>query len=121
MKRVRIGYLAASLTTAVLVALVAGALAGEAGRSSVAAGAAVAAGFQVLVFWAMTALFPQQPLLVFGVGMLGRFVLLAATALVVVPLAGWAPAPALLTLVSVLFATTLLEPLFLRPTTANEA
>lgn len=121
MKHPRIAFALASLAAALLVGLAAAWIAGEAGRDAVVAGAALGAGFQVLVFWAMTALFPAQPLLVFGVGMLGRFALLAVAALVIVPLAGWAPAPALMTLVSVLFATTLLEPLFLRPANVNES
>lgn len=121
MKHPRIVYALASLAAALLVGLAAAQIAGEAGRDAAVGGAALGVGFQVLAFWVMTALFPTQPLLVFGVGMLGRFALLAVAALVVVPLAGWTPAPALMTLVTVLFATTLLEPLFLRPANANES
>lgn len=121
MKHPQAVYALVSLAAALVVGVAAAQLAGEAGRSGVVAGAAVGAGFQLLVFWAMSALFPSQPMLVFGVGMLGRFVLVAVAALVLVPLAGWAPAPMLLTLVSVLFATTLLEPLFLRPANGNKA
>jgi hypothetical protein len=114
--RARLMYSAVAVLLAAVVALLAAGMAGEEARGSVLAGAAVALGFQLLVFWAVTALFPGQAMLAFGLGMMGRFALVAAVALVVAPLAGWVLAPTLLTLVSVLFATTLLEPVFLRPT-----
>lgn len=85
-------------------------------RTAVAVGAAIGCVFQLLGFWAMLALFPGRQLLAFGLGMLGRFALVALAALVLLPLVGLPAAPTLLALVTVLFATTLLEPLFLRPT-----
>jgi hypothetical protein len=45
--------------------------------------------------------------------MLGRFVLVGLVAFVALPLAGLPPVATLLSLVAVLFLTTLLEPLFL--------
>jgi hypothetical protein len=49
-------------------------------------------------------------LIAFGVGMLARFLLVAVAALVAVPALGLPMAPALLSMVTVLFATTLIEP-----------
>lgn len=114
--RGRLLYTAVATLLAAVIALLAAGMVGEEGRSAVAAGAVIALGYQLLAFWAVTGLFPGQPLLAFGLGMLGRFALVVVMALVVAPLAGWILAPTLLTLVSVLFATTLLEPVFLRPT-----
>ena len=66
-------------------------------------------------------LLPGRGAVVFGVGMLGRFLLVAVSALVLVPVAGLAPAPTLLALVSVLFGPSLLEPVFLAADTRNNA
>jgi hypothetical protein len=46
-------------------------------------------------------------------GMLGRFVALVVLSFVWVPLAGLPAAPLLLSVVAVMFLTTLMEPLFL--------
>lgn len=85
-------------------------------RTGVVVGAGIGCVFQLLSFRAMLTLLPGRQLLAFGLGMLGRFALVAAAALVLLPATGLPAVPTLLTLVSVLFATTLLEPLFLRPT-----
>ena len=113
---------------AVFTALVAGvslavALAG-AGMAEDAAPVAVGAGtggaFQVLSFWTLAALFPGRQMLAFGLGMLGRLALVAGVALVLLPLTGLAAAPTLFALVTVLFATTLLEPVFLAADTRKK-
>lgn len=116
MTRGRLVYSAAALVLAGVIGMLAAGIAGAEGRSGVVAGAVVAVCFQLLVFWVVTGLLPGKPALAFGLGMMSRFFLVAVMALVIAPQAGWALAPTLLTLVSVLFATTLLEPVFLRPT-----
>lgn len=106
----------AALVVGALCCLAALALAGPDASGSVLFGATTALLFQLISFQALTAAFPERQLMVFGLGMLGRMTLVGAMAVVVVPLTGSAMAPTLLTLVSVLFATTVIEPLFLRPT-----
>lgn len=81
-----------------------------ASRPAAALGAGIAAAWQALVFAATITAFPTNRLAAFGVGMLARLVLVAAAALVGVPAMGVAPAPALLSMVTVLFATTVIEP-----------
>ncbi|HEX2095537.1 MAG TPA: hypothetical protein VHG28_24285 [Longimicrobiaceae bacterium] len=95
-------------------------LAGPAARTGVAMGAGIGSVFQVLSFWMMLALFPGRQLLAFGLGMVGRFGLVAVVALLVLPVAGLPAAPTLFALVAVLFATTLLEPLFLAADTRKK-
>lgn len=105
---------------ALLVALAGAALAGPRAATGVWVGAAVGGLFQLLSFGAMLALFPGRQMLAFGLGMLGRFALVAVVALVVLPRSGLAAAPTLFALVTVLFATTLLEPLFLAADTRKK-
>jgi hypothetical protein len=105
---------------ALLVALAGARLAGPRGAGGVWAGAALGCVFQLLSFGAMLTLFPGRQMLAFGLGMLGRFALVAAVALVVLPLTGLSPAPTLFALVTVLFATTLFEPLFLAADTRKK-
>jgi hypothetical protein len=118
--RRRIVYLAAVLVAGALVWLGGWALAPE-GVRGVSAGVAMGVAFQLLLFAAMLAAFPGRPLFAFGLGMLGRMVLVVAAALVVVPAAGLPPAPFLLSLVTVLFTTTLLEPVLMAPGPENDA
>ncbi|HEV2146959.1 MAG TPA: hypothetical protein VGR37_06135 [Longimicrobiaceae bacterium] len=101
------------VVVSVLVALAGTGMAGPEARTGVVAGAAIGGAFQLLSYWALLVLLPGRQMLGFGLGMLGRFALVAVVALVVLPLAGLPGAPTLFTLVSVLFATTLLEPVFL--------
>lgn len=118
--RRRAVYFAAVLVAAALVWLAGWALVPEQVRG-VTAGVVVGAGFQLLLFTLMLAAFPGRPLIAFGVGMLGRMVLVVAAALVVVPAAGLPPAPFLFSLVTVLFTTTLLEPVLMAPGPENDA
>ena len=82
-------------------------------RGAVAAGVLVACAFQLLVFVIAAVALPGNRLAAYGVGMLGRLLLVVAGALLVVPGTGVAAGPFLFSLVSVLFATTLLEPVAL--------
>jgi hypothetical protein len=102
------------------VALAGAGLAGPGGAAGVRVGAALGGLFQLLSFGTLHALFPGRQMLAFGVGMLGRFALVALVALVVLPLMGLPAAPTLFALVTVLFATTLLEPLFLAADTRKK-
>lgn len=107
-----------------LAALAAGAvavpavmIAGAGAWPSVAVGVVLAWAMQVALFWALAVwLFPGRMALVYGLGMAGRFAVLGVTAFFVVPLSGLAPEATLFSLVAVMFATTLLEPLVLRDT-----
>lgn|GEM_PF-2752502 len=115
MTRKRLLYSAASLVLALVIGFLAAGIASDAGREGVVAGATTAVAFQLLVFWVFTGIFADRPVVAFGLAALSRLLLVVVMALVVLPRSGWAVAPTLLTLVSVLFATTLLEPVFLRP------
>jgi hypothetical protein len=105
--------LAAVAVISAAVLLVASAVVRPEQRRAVALGVGFAACWQALVF-AVTALaLPRQRLAAFGLGMLSRFLLVVVAALVLVPLLEVPPAPALLSMVTVLFATTLIEPVLL--------
>ena len=84
-----------------------------AARGAVAAGVLVACAFQLLVFGIAAVALPGKRLAAYGVGMLGRLLLVVAGALLLVPATGVAAGPFLFSLVTVLFATTLLEPVAL--------
>jgi hypothetical protein len=93
-----------------------GALVAPSSRGGLAIGAGAAFAFQATTFGALAAaLGPERPALIYGLGMVGRFLLLAGMALIVVPALGIPPVPTLISLVATLFATTLVEPVFLRP------
>lgn len=102
--------LAAVILVAVVVWAVGSAVAGPQGRRGVAAGAAMGGLWQLLVLAVLSVALPANRLLAHGVGMLARLALVVAAGLVIVPAAGLPAAPTLLTLVTVLFATTLIEP-----------
>lgn len=104
-------FAALVVAVSLLVALLGVGMAGA--GAGVVAGAGIGCAFQLLSFWTMLALLPGRQMLAFGLGMLGRFALVALVALAGLPLAGLPAAPTLLSLVTVLFATTLLEPVFL--------
>lgn len=111
--------LVAAVTALVIVA--GGPMAGPAGREAVTTGALLGGIFQAAAFLALATLFPDRGAVVFGVGMLGRFLVVALAALVLVPVAGLTPAPTLFALVSVLFGTSLIEPVFLSAGTRTKA
>jgi hypothetical protein len=80
------------------------------GRGALAVGVLAAVAFQLLVLVIAAVVFPKNALAAYGVGMLGRLLLVVVSALVIVPAARLRPEPFLYSLVTVLFATTLLEP-----------
>lgn len=85
-------------------------LAGPAGRPAVLAGVALGCAVQLALFAVAGLLLQGKPMAAYGAGLATRFVVVVMSALVVAPAAGLAPAPFLLALVTVLFATTVLEP-----------
>ncbi|HET6231308.1 MAG TPA: hypothetical protein VFE05_14645 [Longimicrobiaceae bacterium] len=101
------------VAVAVVVVLAGRVMAAPSGFGGVMAGAALGCVFQVVAFAVLTALFPGKGLLVYGVGMMGRLALVVLTALLVLPAAGLPAAPTLFSMVTVLFVTTLLEPVLL--------
>lgn len=97
------------------------ALAGASAQRGVAAGVVIGCGFQLLFLAVAHLAFPGKQLAAYGVGMLGRLLLVLVAALVLVPATGLPPAPTLFSLVSVLFATTLLEPVALAAGTQKKS
>jgi hypothetical protein len=89
------------------------------GRGALAVGVLTAVAFQLLVLVIATVAFPDNALAAYGVGMLGRLLLVIVAALVIIPAANLRPAPFLYSLVTVLFATTLLEPVATAPGARN--
>ena len=109
-------YTAAAFAVALMVAAMGALMAGPAGRGGVYAGAGLALGVQVLVFWLfMVWLYPGRQWLGYGLGLLARFALFGVVAFLVVPHAGLPLAPTLFSLVAVLWLTTMLEPAFFKP------
>lgn len=85
------------------------------GRTGAWSGAAVAFAVQVLGFWLLFVwMLPQRHGLAHGLGTMLRFAFVALSALWLVPALGVPAAPTLLTLVAVMFLTTLSEPIILR-------
>ena len=111
---------------ATLVALLVGAIAllstGAPAHAGVLAAVGLAWAVQVVSFWVFSVwVFAGRPWLAYGMGMLVRFALFAAVALLVIPRAGFALAPTLFSLVAVFWLTTMLEPAFLKPRPARTA
>jgi len=79
-------------------------------RRAVAIGVGAGAAWQALVLTVTLTALGHNRLAAFGVGMLARFLLVAVAALVALPALGVPMGPALLSMVTVLFATTLIEP-----------
>ena len=105
---------AAAAVTLVVAACCAMLLEGT-GRIGAWFGAAVAFAVQVLGFWLLFVwVLPRRQGLAHGIGAMLRLALVAVAALWIVPAAGLPAGPTLLTLVTVLFLTTLSEPIILR-------
>ncbi|HWK90016.1 MAG TPA: hypothetical protein VNP72_08465 [Longimicrobium sp.] len=104
-----LGTLAAGVAAVGGVVFAAG-LAMTDARDALAAGVVLGCAFQLLVLGIAAAAFAGNPLAAYGVGLLGRLLLVIVAALVIVPASGLRPGPFLYSLVTVLFATTLLEP-----------
>lgn len=106
-------------TAAALLTLAVGAccamLLEGAGRTGAWSGALVAFAVQVIGFWLLFVwMLPRRHGLAHGLAALLRLGVVGLAALWVVPAVGLPAAPTLLTLVAVLFLTTLSEPLVLR-------
>jgi hypothetical protein len=112
--------LAAVAVVSAAVLLVASAVVRPEQRQAVMLGVALAAFWQALVFAVTAVALPHHRLAAFGMGMLSRFLLVVVAALVAVPLLEVPAAPALLSMVTVLFATTLIEPVLLMPGAGND-
>lgn len=110
MKRETMLAAAAVLLVGAVVYAIGLSLADPDGRGALATGVLTGVGFQLLVLVIAAVVFPGNALAAYGVGMLGRLLLVIVAALVIVPAARLRPEPFLYSLVTVLFATTLLEP-----------
>ena len=102
--------LAAVAGIAALVYLAASLMVPPESRRAVAIGVGLGAAWQALVLTVTLVALGHNRLAAFGVGMLARFLLVAVAALVAIPALGVPMGPALLSMVTVLFATTLIEP-----------
>ncbi len=121
MRRKLLVFAAFTLVSAALVAGLGTAMVGAPEeRRGVLAGVAIGAGFQLLVFSATVVALPESRIAAFGVGMLARLVLVIAAGLALVPATGLPAAPTLLSMVTVLFATTLVEPVLFAAGARNE-
>jgi hypothetical protein len=112
--------LAAVVVIATVVYFAAAAMVPPESRRAVALGVGFGAAWQALVFAVTVTALPHNRLAACGVGMLARFLLVALAALVGVPALGVPMAPALLSLVTVLFATTLIEPVLFAAGARND-
>ncbi|HEU0055528.1 MAG TPA: hypothetical protein VFQ39_20210, partial [Longimicrobium sp.] len=81
-------YVAGCAGMALLVWAVGSLMTGPEGRAGVAAGAAAGCLFQLLLFGVAEVALPGNRLAAFGVGLLGRLVLVIAAALAFVPASG---------------------------------
>jgi hypothetical protein len=102
--------LAAVAVIAAVVYLLASLMVPAESRRAVAIGVGAGAAWQALVLAVTLTALGHNRLAAFGVGMLARFLLVAVAALVALPALGVPMGPALLSMVTVLFATTLIEP-----------
>ena len=111
-----LSFTGVSVVVALLIALVGGSMVAAPGREGVWTGVGVAFAGQVGIFWLLfVGVFPTRRILAHMVGMMGRLLVFALTALVWVPRSGLPPAPTLFALVSFFFVTTLVESLFVQP------
>lgn len=83
------------------------------GEAGIRAGVLVGCLVQLLLLALMRLAFPRKPMVAYGLGLLVRMIVVVVAALVALPATGLPAAPFLLSLVTVLFATTLLEPVAL--------
>lgn len=118
--RLLLTLLAAVAGIAALVWVAAALMVAPGQRHAVTVGVVAAAVWQMVVLTVTLVALHRNRLAAFGVGMLARFLLVALAALVGVPALGLSPAPALLSMVTVLFATTLIEPVLFAAGARNE-
>jgi hypothetical protein len=112
--------LAAVAAVAALVWAAASLMVAPEQRHAVTVGVVGAAVWQALVLTVTFTALSHNRLAAFGVGMLARFLLVAVTALVALPALGLPQAPLLLSMVTVLFATSLIEPVLFAAGARNE-
>lgn len=116
MMRAGIGYTVGSALVGGVVALAGLSIVGREGAEAVGAGVGIGMALQVLLFWVLFVwVFPRRQVLAYALGIPGRFVVVGWVALVWAPRSGMSPATILFSLVAVLFLSTLLEPVFLKP------
>lgn len=116
----RLAFPAAVLVVGLLVLGIGWAAAEGAARTAVAAGVGIGVAFQLALFALTESLLRDRRLVAFGIGMIGRFALVAFTALVLLRLTGLPAAPLLFALVGTLFGTTLVEPVLLAADKRNK-
>jgi hypothetical protein len=90
------------------------ALSGSAAREAVLASAALAVVIQLVAFAVARLLQPRHMLLGWGLGSMMRLVALVLYAVIVAKLWGAPMMPAMLSFAAFLFATTVVEPIFLK-------
>jgi hypothetical protein len=109
-----VGFALATGVVAVLVGGTGSRLAGADARAAVWLGVGIGAVAQLGLFLLLFVVaFSKRPLLAHGLGMVGRFAVLAAVMVGWLATRGASAAALLLPLVAVLFLTTLMEPFFL--------
>lgn len=106
--------IAATLLTVVVGGLVALVYRAPAERAAILISAGVALVVQLAVFAGLRFVPREHVIAAWGLGTLARFATLVVYAFVVVKVLALPAAPALVSLVACLFASTLLEPLFLK-------
>jgi hypothetical protein len=116
----RLAFPATALVVGLLVLGIGWATVEGAARTAVAAGVGIGVAFQLALFALTESLLRDRRLVAFGIGMIGRFVLVAFTALVLLRLTGLPAAPLLFALVGTLFGTTLVEPVLLAADKRNK-
>jgi hypothetical protein len=110
-----IWYTAAAALLTLVVAVGCAMILEGSGRAGAWSGAAIAFAVQVLGFWLLFVwMLPKRHGLAHGLGAMLRMGVVGLSALWLVPLAKLPLAPTLLALVTVMFLTTLSEPLILR-------
>lgn len=107
-------YVAACLVISALIGAIAWAFTGPAGRQAVLVSASLAVAVQMIAFAIARLMQPRHLLLGWGLGSVLRLVTLVLYALVVARLWRAPMTPALLSFAACLFATTVVEPVFLR-------
>lgn len=107
-------YAASCLVIIAVIAAIGWAFTNEAGRRAVLASALLALGVQMIAFTVARLLRPRHLLLGWGLGSVLRLVALVLYAVVVARLWRAPLTPALLSFAAFLFATTVVEPIFLK-------
>lgn len=107
-------YAASCVIAVALIGAIAWSFAGETGRYALLVSAGLAVVVQVLAFVLARLLLRKNVMLGWGLGSVLRLVVLVLYAVAVARTSREALTPALLSFVSFLFVTTVIEPIFLR-------